>query len=340
MRTRPPGEFWHGSVETRARRQERDEQARRRADLDRVAAQPGGRARLLRTLFLDREREVRARAEATTDEAERRALTDNADALRRSADNVEDESKEYDAMRTAQQIIEATKKRLREIGAQFAQVREDDDKNHPPSDQAWRVQRRAELRREWRQAESRAYAEVTEWRDAETQRNRALYATDPVGDAAAETRRLRLEQETAALAAQYLGNRVQAKNRLLPQAHEALAVGNVDRAQVILNAAQRIGLEDGRLDHAIRTTLDQTVPHRKQALEALGRIETTVDDLRLSIVTERMASGVGTSSEQVRDSSYRKMIEWRRSQGLIVGDGAGSGDASGAAAGAGGASAE
>jgi hypothetical protein len=318
-----------------------DEQAQQRRRTDAIAAQPGGRARLLRKLFLDREREVRARAEATTDEGERAWLTANADDLRRAANDVEDEAKEFDAMQTAQQIIENAQKRLRDIGQRYAAVREDDDKKHPPSDQAWRSQHRALLRREWQNDVSQTYAVATEWRNAERQRNLALYAQDPVGDAAAETRRLRLEQETAALAAQFMGQRVQAKNRLLPQAGEALAAGNVERAQVVLNAAKRIGLEDARLEHAIKTTLDQTVPHRKAALQGLGRIEQTVDGLRLAIVTERQAAGIGTSSEQVRDSSYRKMIEWRREQGLILVDG-GSGAPSGEAAGptAGGATSE
>jgi hypothetical protein len=75
------------------------------------------------------------------------------------------------------------------------------------------------------------------------------------------------------------------------------------------------------------------VPHRKTALEAVGRIERTVDDLRLSIVTERQAAGVGSSSDQVRDSTARKMIEWRQAQGLVVADGAGDGAAAGASAG-------
>lgn len=184
---------------------------------------------------------------------------------------------------------------------------------------------------EWQTIESQAYAEATEWRNAERQRNLTLYHSDPHGDAAQETRRLRQEQETAALTAQFIGQRVEARNRLLPQAHEALAVGNVERARIVLNAAKRVGLEDARLEHAIETTLDQTVPHRKQALEALGNIERTVDDLRLSIVTERMAAGVGSHSDQVRDSSYRKMIEWRRSQGLIVADGGSSSDKGAAA---------
>jgi hypothetical protein len=63
-----------------------------------------------------------------------------------------------------------------------------------------------------------------------------------------------------------MGQRVQAPNRLLPEGRAALAAGNVDRATVILNAGKRIGLEDARLEHAIKTTLDQTRPHRKQAL--------------------------------------------------------------------------
>lgn len=325
-RTLPPGEFPGGSLESRAAKRRQVGQALTRAQVDAIDRQPGARAHMTRALLLEREREVRASIEATTDEAERAWLTENADNLRRLADNLEDEAKEWDAMKTAQQIIDTTRARLTAIGKRMADVREADDPKHPPSDQAWRAQQRADMRREWQTVESQAYAEATEWRNAERQRNLTLYHQDPVGDAAAETRRLRQEQETAALTAQFMGQRTAAKNRLLPQAHEALAVGNVDRATVILNAAKRIGLEDARLEHAINTTLDQTVPHRKQALEALGRIEQTVDDLRLSIVTERQAAGVGLHSDQVRDSSYRKMLEWRRSQGLVVADG---GEASG-----------
>lgn len=304
-----------------------------------IAEQPGGRAYLMVSALLDREAELRVAIEAATDPSERERLTANADELRRMADKTAKEAEAHTAMKTAQQIIADAQKRLREIAQRYALVAEADDAKVPPSDVAWRSQQRAALRREWQMVESQAYNEATQWRNEERQRNLALYESDPMGDAAAETRRLREEQETAALTSQYMGNRVQARNRLLPEAHEALALGNTSRAIVILNAAKRIGIEDARLEHAIKTTLDQTVPHRKQALEGLGRIEQTVDDLRLAIVTERQAAGVGTHQEQVRDSSYRKMVEWRRAEGLVV---AGAADASGNGAGdgAGGAPAE
>lgn len=338
-RVRPPGDFGP-SGETRALWRKWEENSRRRAEFDEITRQPGGRGLLMRALFLDREAQVREAIEATTDPAERARLSAHADELRRLADNAEHEAKEYDAMKTAKQIMADAGKRFRDIGARFAQVREADDKNFPPSDQAWRSQQRAELRREWQLVESQTYAAVTEWREAERQRHTTAYHQDPLGDAAAETRRMREESETAALTAQYMGQRVMARNRLLPQAHEALAVGNVARAQVILNAAKRIGIEDARLEHAITTTLDQTLPHRKAALEGLGRVEQEVDAIRLAVVTERQASGIGTSTQQVRDSSYRKMLEYRQQQGLIIdqsggSNGSGDGSGDGAAAGAG-----
>jgi hypothetical protein len=316
---------------------------RERERLRAIAAQPGGRGYLTRALLLDRERQVRASIVATTDDGERARLTANADELHRLADMAEHEAKEYDAMRTAQQIIENTQKRLREIAQRFALVREEDDSTVPPGDRAWRAQRRAELRGEWRRVENQAYAEATQWREAERQRNLALYHSDPVGDPAAETRRLREEQETASLAAQFIGQHTAARNRLLPEGREMLAAGNVDRARVILNAAKRVGVEDAQLEHAIKTTLDQTLPHRKQALEGLARVDKAVDDLRLSIVTERVTARVGTQSQQASDSAYRKMLEWRGTLDSVPPEGgAPSGDGSGAGTGAtgGGASAD
>src|SRR4051794_1582356 len=93
---------------------------RRRTWQDAVARRPGGKAFLTRRLLLEREREVRAAIEATSDESERQRLSATADELRQLANGVEAEAKEYDMTTTAEQIRKKAQARLRNIAQRMA----------------------------------------------------------------------------------------------------------------------------------------------------------------------------------------------------------------------------
>jgi hypothetical protein len=159
--------------------------------------------------------------------------------------------------------------------------------------------------------------ELLLWNYAQRAEASRLRSSDPVGDAATETRRLREQMEASSLAEQY-PSAVQARNILLPEARRLIETGNLERAQVYLNAAKKHGVMDGSSEREINRILDRTVPHRYKAVA----IEVAaVDELELArrdIAEARVTHKLGTPVEQVRASTAMKMADFKRQQEAVV----------------------
>jgi vacuolar-type H+-ATPase subunit H len=140
-----------------------------------------------------------------------------------------------------------------------------------------------------------------------------LRATDPIGDAAAETRRLRERMEADALAEQY-PSRAQARNLLLPEAERLMNAGNLDAAQVYLAAARKVGGDTSRLDLAVNRLLDRTVPHRRQAVEIEVMAADEMELARRDAAAQRLAYKVGSPTDLVRASNTVQMADYKRRQ--------------------------
>lgn len=134
-----------------------------------------------------------------------------------------------------------------------------------------------------------------------------LRASDPVGDPATETRRLREQMEANALAERY-PTKIEAQNHLLPEAWRLLNAGNLDRAQMYAAAARKRGAEDGTFDREVNRLLDATVPHRRQAIELSRR----------DAAAARLAHKIGTPVELVRASNTVQMADYKRQREVPI----------------------
>jgi hypothetical protein len=176
---------------------------------------------------------------------------------------------------------------------------------------------RAELLREWRTIESRETAELAQWSEEASRNAEALYLSDPVTDAAHESRRVAERMEAQELAVPFVGQPASmVKNRLLPHAQRFIALGNLDRARVFLSAARIAGVEDGRLDQALTAVEDASIPHRKAAREQQKAIAEEQDVFRAEMYGARIIHGIGSPSELNQASTMSKMLEWRKQNGL------------------------
>jgi hypothetical protein len=153
--------------------------------------------------------------------------------------------------------------------------------------------------------------EMLLWHHGQRTEAARLRASDPVGDSATETRRLREQMEANALADQY-PSRAQARNILLPEAWRLLGAGNLDGAQKYLAAARKVGAEDGNLDREINRLLDVSVPHRRQAVEIEVMAQDELELSRRDIAASRVAHKIGTPVEQIRASNVMKMADYQR----------------------------
>ncbi len=233
----------------------------------------------------------------------------------------------------AKKIRERMRKQLAEVAQRMSAVREADDEQFPAEFQAKRSAQRDALRQEWKSIENRAAADMQQWAADASRTAQALYETEPIGDAAQESRRVAENLEIAALATPFIGNQTMARNRLLPEVRRYIALGVLDKARVHLEAARRAGVEDGRLDQALTIALDQTIPNRKEARSQMSVIQDEGDLFKNDMYSARLVHRVGTNRELVGASTMTKMIEYRRREGLVPVSGSGgeSGDSGGAA---------
>ena len=226
------------------------------------------------------------------------------------------------------------KKALNEVAQRYQEVRPEDDERFPPDYQLKRQQARAELLREWRTIESRETAELAQWAEEASRNADALYLSDPVTDAAHESRRVAERLEAQELAVPFVGQpAVMARNRLLPHVQRFIATGNLDRARVFLSAARIAGVEDERLGQALTQAEDATIPHRRAARDQQKAIAEETDVFRAEMYGARIIHGIGSDAELNRASTMSKMLEWRKQNGLYPVPGSGAGDTSGASAG-------
>jgi len=149
-------------------------------------------------------------------------------------------------------------------------------------------------------------------RERRAEADRVRHA-DPVGDAATETRRLREQMEIGNLAEQF-PSAVQGRNILLPEAWKFLNAGNVERAQVYVQAARKVGAQDGTIDREINRLLDATVPHRRKAVEIEVAAADEVELARRDVAEMRLLHKVGSDTELVRASTAVKMHDYKRAR--------------------------
>lgn len=149
------------------------------------------------------------------------------------------------------------------------------------------------------------------WHHGQRTEAARLRASDPVGDSATETRRLREQMEANTLAEQY-PSKAQGRNILLPEAWRLLGAGNLDGAQKYLAAARKVGAEDGNLDREINRLLDASVPHRRQAVEIEVLAQDEMELSRRDIAASRLAHRIGTPIELVRASNTVQMADYKR----------------------------
>jgi hypothetical protein len=267
--------------------------------------------------LVERERELRAEADATTDEAQRARLTADADALRQRADRLVDEAKEDTMTQSAKQIRAAMRKRLRDLAMQLANVQEKDDVQYPVEFQRERQQQRALLIREWTTIEGQFYGEMQQWVADQAREAERLRYSDPLGDAAQESRRVSENLEIARLAEPHIGaGRTQVTNHLLNEARRFLSLDLPDRARLYVEAARRAGVDDPSLSAALEDAYDRTVPHRRQAraIEQSAREQQDLfDNDRYSL---RLVHKVGN---QVQASTASKLLAARRGESTPAG---------------------
>ncbi len=138
-----------------------------------------------------------------------------------------------------------------------------------------------------------------------------LRQVEPALDAAGETRKLREALQVDQLARLY-PTKTQASNFLLPIARDALAAGNLAKAQVHFAAAQQVGAYDGELERGLNAARDLADPNRRKASE----IEVaTADELELGrrdIAAQRLLHSIGTAQDLVRASTTVKMADFKR----------------------------
>ncbi|HEV8489551.1 MAG TPA: hypothetical protein VGQ58_07160 [Candidatus Limnocylindrales bacterium] len=251
---------------------------------------------------------------------ERRAAIQQQLAQERDARKGARMQKEYERMTTeakqkAEQIRKRAIARLREVAERLRQF--------PPldADQTYGVRaeeynkKRSNLLHEWRMTEEQAFAAMEEWVEANWALAQALYDSDPVGDAATESRRVADELAITGLAAPLIGQpQAMIRNRLLSEARRLIASNAPDRARVYVEAARRAGVTDGRLDNALTEALDRSVPHRRQAREQMDEIVLQRDLLRNDIYSERLTQKVGTTAEQAATSANLKMRNFMQEQ--------------------------
>ena len=124
-----------------------------------------------------------------------------------------------------------------------------------------------------------------------------LRASDPVGDPATETRRLREQMEADALADRY-ATRIEAQNHLLPEAWRLLNAGNLDRAQMYAGgSAEASAPRTATFDREVNRLLDATVPHRRQAVEIEVMAADELELSRRDVAASRLAHKIGTPVE-------------------------------------------
>jgi hypothetical protein len=220
-------------------------------------------------------------------------------------------------MSTAREIRAKMRKRLAGVAMRLAEVQAKDDERFPPEYQLKRQLMRAELVREWQSIEGQGVAEMESWSGQAIAEAQRIYHSDPLGDAAAESRRVSENLEIAALAAPLIGQgRTMISNSLLPEARRFLALNLPDKARIYLEAAKRAGVTDSRLDQALSDTYDRTVPHRKRARALMDEQQLQRDLFDNDRVSLRLAHSVG---DQVRASTEAKLLAARRGQDVPAG---------------------
>jgi hypothetical protein len=257
---------------------------------------------LMRVLELDYQQRLAA---ATTDE-ERDAATGLLTDIRQQIEEAERTRQFTVATKKAKDIRAWRNAETQRLAAELAASQ------HDGYTKEYRDAERDRITREYKAINDRAAAEMEAWRAEEIAEANRLYFSDPQGDAAAETRRLRRIEEVKAITERYSGQgRTTIENHVLSEARRFVAMGAMDRAQTYYEAGQRLGVEDGNVTQAIEAHLDRTLPHRKQARQHRLDVAAEVDFLRLDISKGRLMHGIGSPVEQVRDQTAVKLAEFK-----------------------------
>lgn len=179
----------------------------------------------------------------------------------------------------------------------------------------YRDAERQRLNAEFQRTTDTYRALIEQWYEQQRTAAQAAYETEPAGDTATEVRRLRFRDEVRSLVEEYAADgagRTKARNILLPEAKRLAALGAVERAHVLAEAARRLGAQDGNLDTQIKEHLDRTVPHRRAAIEALQAVEGELTTFRIEAVKARAVHGFGTPAQQTVARENANFLEWKK----------------------------
>ncbi len=223
----------------------------------------------------------------------------------------------------AKQIRKDMVKSLQAIALQLNAIPERDDRNFPedstvdatkaPGVRFERQQQRAALRKRFAEIENAHRAMHRQALLEDERAAQARYFSEPVGNPQQESRRVADMLEAQRLAQPLIGQPKQmVRTRLLDEAQRFLGMGLPDRASVYVTAAELAGVADERLSQQVRSAVDETIPHRKQALADLRGIRDELDLFELDRASLRVMHGIaGTNDEAWRDRTAYQMAAYK-----------------------------
>lgn len=286
-------------------REQMDREARafiRRARAKRTVEQIEADLPVMRTLELD----YRQRLEAATTDEEKERATGLLNDIRQQIAEAERTRKVTVNTQKAKDIRARRNEATSRLAAALAASQ------HEGYTQEFRDAERDRITREYEEVNRRAEAEMQAWLAEQAAEANRLYHSDPEGDTASETRRLRRIEEVKAITERYAGKeKMLIENHVLAEAQRFVAMGAMDRAQTFYEAAQRLGVEDGGVAQAIEQHLDRTLPHRKDARQMRLDAVAEAQFLGIDAARGRLIHGIGTPTQQVRDQTVVKLAEYK-----------------------------
>lgn len=218
---------------------------------------------------------------------------------------------------TATEIRARMRKRLAAVAMKLAMIKADEDEKYPEEHRRTREKQRSELFREWNTIESQGIAELREWQKQANEEAQRIYHSDPIGDAASESRRVSENLEIARLAEPLIGSgRTMIDNHLLTEARRFLALDLPDKARLYVEAARRAGHDDSTIRNAVEAAYDRSIPHRKRARDLMNEAEVQSDLIENDRFSLRLVHGVG---DQVQASTAAKLLAARRGESTPAG---------------------
>lgn len=309
-RVRPPE--LPGDAEGRERLRHQEQRRRTAwAEQRRMDSIRGERQRLAAIRLLEAEAVVLARLGVTTNEAQRAWLETQAADLRRYANEEMKEAESGMSRDRARDLRKAFREKFQKVAACYQEAQSD----KYPED--FRRRETETALREMRMLEAQFQNDVIVWPHGQQVEAARLRHAEPTLDAAGEMRRLRETMEVEALTKRF-PSKVQMQNFALPIARQALAAGNVGKARVHNEAAQRLGAFDGSIERGINSALDRDEPNRRKAIEIEVEAADELELSRRAIAEARVLHKINSPQEQAAASTAVKMADFKRQQEAVV----------------------